>query len=331
MIHTLQNLVRSTDARMAQFYLSLRQERDGLLIFLFHCIFRDEAEINRNLLDPLDRITVDHLRKLIEYYLEHGYTFVGPDHLLHGLPRKGKFAMLTFDDGYYNNTLALPLLEQYKVPAIFFIATNYILQQKSYWWDALWRVRKAQGASDKLINRDTLSYKDRRNSEIEQSLIERFGADVLKPHGDIDRPMNADELRDFANQPYVYLGNHTADHAILTNYAQREVRREVENCQRVLTEITSQTPTAIAYCNGNFNKDVIATCRAAGLKLGFTIRPRKNVLPLTADNGDLMRLNRFVPHTESPIAQQCRTYRSDIQFYSPLRAAYLKLARGQNA
>lgn len=143
--------------------------------------------------------------------------------------------------------------------------------------------------------------------------------------------MNADELRDFANQPYVYLGNHTADHAILTNYAQREVRREVENCQRVLTEITSQTPTAIAYCNGNFNKDVIATCRAAGLKLGFTIRPRKNVLPLTADNGDLMRLNRFVPHTESPIAQQCRTYRSDIQFYSPLRAAYLKLARGQNA
>lgn len=180
MIHTLQNLVRSTDARMAQFYLSLRQERDGLLIFLFHCIFRDEAEINRNLLDPLDRITVDHLRKLIEYYLEHGYTFVGPDHLLHGLPRKGKFAMLTFDDGYYNNTLALPLLEQYKVPAIFFIATNYILQQKSYWWDALWRVRKAQGASDKLINRDTLSYKDRRNSEIEQSLIERFGADVLK-------------------------------------------------------------------------------------------------------------------------------------------------------
>src|SRR5690606_40588722 len=103
MIDGFQNLVRSADAMVARLYLSMFRERDGLLAFLFHSLFRDQAEIERNLLDPLDGTTVDHFRQLIEYYLKHGYTFISPDDLLAGLPARGKFAMLTFDDGYFNN------------------------------------------------------------------------------------------------------------------------------------------------------------------------------------------------------------------------------------
>ena len=46
--------------------------------------------------------------------------------------------VLTFDDGYIDNfTQAKPLLEQYQIPATFFITTNTCEQQTPFWWDEL--------------------------------------------------------------------------------------------------------------------------------------------------------------------------------------------------
>ena len=45
---------------------------------------------------------------------------------------------ITFDDGYADNFLeAKPLLEKYKCPATFFIASNYIGSGLQFWWDEL--------------------------------------------------------------------------------------------------------------------------------------------------------------------------------------------------
>lgn len=45
---------------------------------------------------------------------------------------------ITFDDGYSDNFLfAKPLLEKYKCPATFFIATKYIDRKQLFWWDEL--------------------------------------------------------------------------------------------------------------------------------------------------------------------------------------------------
>lgn len=46
--------------------------------------------------------------------------------------------VLTFDDGYIDNFIhAKPLLEKYKVPATFFIATQHCESQAPFWWDEL--------------------------------------------------------------------------------------------------------------------------------------------------------------------------------------------------
>ena len=109
---------------MASVYLSLFRERSALITFLFHSLFRDEREMSQELIDPLQRTTTRQFRQLIEYYLHHGYRFISPRDLERELPAEGKYVLLTFDDGYYNNTLALPILEMYDVPALFFIATE---------------------------------------------------------------------------------------------------------------------------------------------------------------------------------------------------------------
>jgi len=45
---------------------------------------------------------------------------------------------ITFDDAYLNNyTIAKPLLENYNLPAAFFITDNNLVNQQPFWWDSL--------------------------------------------------------------------------------------------------------------------------------------------------------------------------------------------------
>lgn len=50
----------------------------------------------------------------------------------------GKRIAITFDDGYLDNYLAAkPLLEQYELPATFFVASLNIGKRAEFWWDEL--------------------------------------------------------------------------------------------------------------------------------------------------------------------------------------------------
>jgi peptidoglycan/xylan/chitin deacetylase (PgdA/CDA1 family) len=52
------------------------------------------------------------------------------------LPRRS--IVLTFDDGYANNlSHAVPILQQFGLPATIFLATDYIGRERFYWWDEL--------------------------------------------------------------------------------------------------------------------------------------------------------------------------------------------------
>jgi peptidoglycan/xylan/chitin deacetylase (PgdA/CDA1 family) len=331
MIAAIQKFVRGADAAVARAYLALRAERNALMPFLFHSLFRNQQEIDRNVVEPLERTTVAQFRQLVEYYLGHGYQFVSPADLSRGLAPDRRYALITFDDGYYNNTLALPVLEEFKVPAVFFISTNHVRRNKCFWWDVYYRQRLAEGATRRQIYRETVGLKGMKTREIERMLVGRFGDGALEPRCDVDRPFTPAELRQFARSPYVHLGNHTADHAILTNYSPAEVREQVEGAQRALEEMTGVTPTAIAYPNGAHDRAIVQACAEAGLKIGVTVRPHKTALPVKAGWEGMLRIGRFGPSGDAPIVAQCRTYRSDLQLYGAFRAGYLRLLRGQSA
>lgn len=328
MINAIQECVRAADAAVAKLYLSCFRERDGLISFLFHSLFRDDDEIRKDLVDPLQRTTVPKFRRLIAYYHRHGYQFVSPADVLAGLGPCGKYALLTFDDGYYNNIRALPVLEEFNVPAVFFVSTEHVKQNKCFWWDVLHRERAAQGASFVQIYREGLAFKAFRTEQIEEALKKRFGPQAFFPRGDLDRPFTPEELKAFAQHPCVRLGNHTANHAILTNYTADEVQEQMKSAQEALVEMTGIRPSAIAYPNGAHSGTVLDACGDVGLKVGFTIRPEKHGLPVGPQTPDLLRLGRFSPHGFGPIEPQCRTYRSDFLLYGLFRDGYLKLFRG---
>jgi peptidoglycan/xylan/chitin deacetylase (PgdA/CDA1 family) len=103
----------------------------------------------------------DHLQ-----VLKKKYNVISVEELLTHLGR-GKLptrtVCITFDDGYRDNILtAKPLLELYRCPAHFFIASHYVAHQQPFWIDVLGQVlfgKKVLPETLSLcINRETFKY-----------------------------------------------------------------------------------------------------------------------------------------------------------------------------
>jgi peptidoglycan/xylan/chitin deacetylase (PgdA/CDA1 family) len=55
--------------------------------------------------------------------------------------------VVTFDDGYADNLhQALPTLEQFEIPATFFLTTGWLSRQREFWWDELDRLLLQPGS-----------------------------------------------------------------------------------------------------------------------------------------------------------------------------------------
>ena len=67
----------------------------------------------------------------------------------------------------------------------------------------------------------------------------------------------------------------------------------LRECQDTLTEIAGYAPVAISYPNGDHSAEVVEAARQAGLRLGLTVRPCRNRLPLNGGDARLMKLGRF--------------------------------------
>jgi len=288
----LRRLVRPVQGAL---YPKLFSERGCLVAILLHSVFRDAKEIEQELIDPLEHTTVDRLRRFIEYFLGHGYRFISPDELLAGLDPEGRWLLLTFDDGYANFLHAIPLLEEYKVPATLFPVTRNIQQNQGFWWDVVYRLRRRRGRSRARARQESANLQALRDDEIDRRLVEQFGERALRPEGDIDRPLAPDELKALAENPHVSIGNHTADHANLLNYPIEDVRRQVAEAQASLEEVTGKTPVAVSYPFGSVSSEVMETCRELGLKVGITTVGRFNRIPSDLVGPRLLGLGRFNP------------------------------------
>jgi len=109
----------------------------GAVILRYHRVADLESDPHAIAVSPR------HFGEQLEV-LRRDYAPLGLTDLVHtlargSLPRRG--VVVTFDDGYADNlTTALPLLEQYEVPATVFVTTGYVGQSREFWWDTLERV-----------------------------------------------------------------------------------------------------------------------------------------------------------------------------------------------
>lgn len=304
-----ESIVNTIDNSLTDYYLKSFNEKNSLMTFLFHGLFRSEEEISTHIVDPMQGITISHFKQFIEHFLGNGYSFISPTDILGGLKADKKYGLITFDDGYYNNLNALPILKDYRIPAVFFVSINHVKENKCFWWDIIYRERLMQGLSKEKIFFEQMSLKNRTNDQIEEYIHNSFGQKVFTPISDIDRPFTLQELKSFSLQDGIFIGNHTANHAILTNYDLSGVKDEIGNSQDDIFHITGKRPIIISYPNGNYSNDIIKIANNLGLKIGVTVEAGKNPLPLK----NMMRLGRYCLVGKNNIESQCKVFRSDLK------------------
>ncbi len=313
--------VRAGDRWLASTSLRLFGERPGVMSLLFHGMFADERELASAPLDPAPQqaMTVSGLRRLIEHFLTYDYRIVSPA-AIEGLEPNGHYLILTFDDGYANNHKVLPVLDEFGVPAVFYISANHVRFGQPFWWDVLYRERTRRGLAPDLMEREKAMLKGWTHDRIAQYLDAEFGASALKPVGDLDRAFTPAELRHFGSHPQVVLGNHTADHAILTNYPDAGIASQIGEGRDAIETMSGIRPDSISYPNGNYDARVVAASRAAGMRTGITLELQKDRLPVPAERDGHLRLGRFVLRGSPYLERDCDTLRSSHSLIRTLRS-----------
>jgi peptidoglycan/xylan/chitin deacetylase (PgdA/CDA1 family) len=277
--------------------LNISGEDNQLLVFYFHGLFESPEQRKLNYIDPQKNMTVSQLDDFIDYFLNHNYKFIQPSDLVNGLQMNRRFAMITFDDGYYNNILSLNLLEKYGIPAVFFITTKNIIENKSFWWDIIYKYRSKEGANSIKIRNEQEFVKHYKYDKIDSYIIKNFGPDSFKPWSDIDRPMTENEVRFLSKSPFAIVGNHTNNHAILVNYDRKEIKEEFVVSNQILARLTGKVPDSVAFPNGDFNNLSLEVVKEMGFQVAFHAMPGKNRLPLKNENPIL--LSRFMTNTSN--------------------------------
>jgi peptidoglycan/xylan/chitin deacetylase (PgdA/CDA1 family) len=279
--------------------LNFKNEKNKLLIFYFHGIYESEVQKELNHVDPQNNLTVSQFIEFIEYFLHHKYHFIKPEDLSKNLQNDKACIMLTFDDGYFNNTLAIEILNKYKIPATFFVTTKNVLENTSYWWDIVFKYRFKKGISLEKIREEQAYLKGFKYDFIESYIKQNFGITSTDPWSDIDRPLSSKELKEISRNPFVTIGNHTCNHSILTNYTCQEIKEELSLSNKILFDITGNEPLVVAFPNGNFNSQILHITKQLGFQFAFTTINKLNSLPFTVDNNQPICLNRFMARPTS--------------------------------
>lgn len=205
---------------------------------------------------------------------------------------------LSFDDGYVDNySVARPLLEQYNIPATFFITTGMIGKAREYWWDELERVivqnKDIPKSSTFTVNEKTFAYPGQEQQNLDGLYMELWG--WLLPMNDQSqqvalqalrnwkgigeeprsnyRCMNEGQLKELSRNKLFSLQVHTITHPALAHHAEDILEREMTGSKQWLEQLSGQEASIVAYPYGNYN-ELTMRVAARHFKAAFTTEPK---------------------------------------------------------
>lgn len=218
---------------------------------------------------------------------------------------RGPAVAVTFDDGYADNFhAALPILDELRIPATFFVST-FIFdapggQWREFWNDTLERLILGGAAhpprfelrddrfgrswptatpAERLALHDDLHRRmlkigaERRVAWLEQ-LRDWSGAEARGREE--NRPLNVEELRELAAHPLVTIGAHSVTHSPLAALPETEQRQEIVRSKSRLEGLLDRPVEVFAYPYGSrreYGRTAVRLCREAGYRKAATTLP----------------------------------------------------------
>jgi peptidoglycan/xylan/chitin deacetylase (PgdA/CDA1 family) len=273
--------------------LAARASRwSGVLVLAYHRIGqRSEATGAQDVYSVTQEELDAQLRLLAERF-----ELIAPseiDRALHG--RRGRFAAVTFDDGYRDNhTAALPVLRAHGVRAAFFICTDFIDRGGTSWWDEIATAVRTSPAvtlpagswlpepvslsvadREPIVKALTARYKELpgdRTPAFLEFLREATGGNSGNG-GRVDQEwMTWEMIRDLRASG-MEIGGHTVTHPVLARHPVSVQAAEIAGCAARLEEELGEPMRMFAYPVGmrdSFDTETRECLSKAGVKLAFS-------------------------------------------------------------
>jgi glycosyltransferase involved in cell wall biosynthesis/peptidoglycan/xylan/chitin deacetylase (PgdA/CDA1 family)/SAM-dependent methyltransferase len=192
---------------------------------------------------------------------------------------------LTFDDGYRDNlTSALPLLNDRGIPATFFLSGDGAAADGSFWWEQLDASLEKMGLDGDGARE--LHWRLAQATEEDR----RRQLDELPPgDGPFPPRLSEQEIATLAREPLAEIGAHGWSHRALAPLPAPELRREVGENIRTLSESLGVEILSFAYpFGGPLTRETQQVLRDLGIEAACAIGPG----PVTA-RSDRLALPRL--------------------------------------
>lgn len=213
--------------------------------------------------------------------------------------RAGLFTV-TFDDGERSVLeRGIPALRKMDVVPIVFVVAGVIDTDHPFWWkevEDLVNYRGQSGVLDGITKPDEAVRHLKRVPDADRlRAIQDLRATATRqakryPH------LTSDELRQM-KAAGIEIGNHSLTHPCLDKCSTEKIRYELEESQRILTDILGAPPRSIAYPNGDVDERVIEVARELGFERGYLFDHRISRRPPT----DPLRISRLRVNSDTPL------------------------------
>ena len=239
-------LERFISASGAVFLVRKMMTRGKRFVLVFHGVSTQHyKDVPTDIQPYLDQQDLEYVLR----WIGKRFAFLSPQDFFES-DKPG--VLVTFDDGLANNhDVALPILKQLGIPAVFFVCTQHVIDPKN-WLHYFRKMAKRQ-------------WGDR----AQKDPVAAECYDGLSP----------EKLRACVSSGLVTVGSHTVSHPVLADLSEAELWHEVAESKAFLEKNTAQPVDFFAFPAGVYDRHVTETVRKAGYRAAFAEDSKELGLP----------------------------------------------------
>ena len=275
--------------RIEQTWKSIVDGRRSPQCLMFHSVGKsDELAPVR----PRDAVSESVFRSVISE-LAAGWRPTSVPDLVHGLQRGSvaeRTAAVTFDDGFADNlTTALPILEEFNVPATVYVATGFIertvrpfqydlaslicqSETVRFEWNGIKQTWHLDGASQRESCYSSI-YRMLKpaSAKCRTAAMSELTSQCEDPPDHAERYLCWERLRELAASPLITIGGHTHQHLVLDAVDHNEMRTDIAKGKQLLEKQLGEPITHFSFPYGHHNRVVRNTVRELGFESAMSI------------------------------------------------------------
>jgi peptidoglycan/xylan/chitin deacetylase (PgdA/CDA1 family) len=280
--------------------MSFYLHRTDVVFLMYHGVIRDDEELESTTI-----VRESEFRRQLKY-LKENYECLSIDEALNNCNgRKKPGVVVTFDDGYANNyTVALPLLDEFRIPAIVYVTTRNMCERTLLWSDRVWvavkrsrvseidltgisrslKFYRLHGSGDEwqyrvhLLTEDIKRAEPSKREQIVNAVIARLHAASgssfeIDIENTIFTPLTPLQLKELSSHPLITIGAHSHCHNLLNQIPLAQAKESIIQSKKILKEIIGQKIKHFSYPNGNLTPEIVQVLKDTGFMSAVTVPP----------------------------------------------------------